>query len=270
MPKHCLSIAVVAYRASLTELTTTLKTLDTSLTDTSRQYSLTIVDNTPIDEVSICSDAFLQNNVPHHKSVYIRNQNNVGFGAAHNQCLNVDSEYHLIFNPDIELSPDALTNALAFMDAHPECGLLTPRAYWQNGQQQYLCKRMPTVFNLLLRGFAPKCIKRLFAKRLAHYEMTDVINETDVYWNPPIVSGCFMLFRTSVWKQLNGFDDRFFLYFEDFDLSLRAGKITQIAYVPSVKIIHHGGHAARKGWNHIKMFSKSMCTFFNIHGWRLF
>ncbi|WES91767.1 glycosyltransferase [Aeromonas hydrophila] len=86
--------------------------------------------------------------------------------------------------------------------------------------------------------------------------------------DPPIVSGCFMLFRTDVLQLLGGFDPRFFLYFEDFDISLRAGKISRIAYVPQVKVVHHGGHASRKGWRHIWMFGRSMVTFFNIHGWR--
>lgn len=156
------------------------------------------------------------------------------------------------------------------MNEHPDCGLMSPQATWDNGSVQRLCKRYPSsVFDLLLRGFAPRSIKNIFNKRLAHYEMADVINANDVYWNPPIVSGCFMLFQTEVWKQLGGFDPRFFLYFEDFDLSLRTKRVN-VAYVPSVKIIHHGGHASHKGWWHINMFTRSMVTFFNIHGWRWF
>ncbi|HNF67175.1 MAG TPA: glycosyltransferase family 2 protein, partial [Plasticicumulans sp.] len=54
-----------------------------------------------------------------------------------------------------------------------------------------------------------------------------------------------------------------------FDLSLRAGRITHIAQVSNVKIVHHGGHAARKGWHHIRMFVRSGITFFNTHGWKL-
>lgn len=265
-----LTITLVIYCSPRWQLSATFEKLKKSLGELSCDYFVNIIDNTPCHIVSECESDFFSIYLESKYYSYVRNENNIGFGRAHNQSLNVESDYHLIFNPDIELSQHALKNALAFMDKHSECGLLTPLAHWQNGQQQYLCKRIPTVFDLLLRGFAPKYIKRLFTKRLAYYEMTDVINETNVVWNPPIVSGCFMLFRTSVWKQLNGFDNRFFLYFEDFDLGLRAGNITQIAYVPSVKIIHHGGHAARKGWRHIKMFSRSMCTFFNIHGWRWF
>ena len=119
---------------------------------------------------------------------------------------------------------------------------------------------------LLLRGFAPGFVRARFPERLARYEMRDKLS-SDVLWDPPIISGCFMLFRSEVLNQLGGFDPRFFLYFEDDDISLRTGEISRIARVPQVRIIHHGGHAARKGLRHIAIFARSAVKFFSKHGW---
>ncbi len=194
---------------------------------------------------------------------------NRGFGGGHNLTLSSTSDFHLILNPDVEIAANALCEALQFMSNNDACGLLAPSIFDGNGNREYLCKRYPSVFDLLIRGFAPRWMRGFFADRLARYEMRDLIGD-EVVWSPPIVSGCFMLIRTSILKKLNGFDPAYFLYFEDFDLSLRAARECKIAYVPSVKIIHHGGYAASKGWRHIVMFVRSAVTFFNRHGWKIY
>ena len=64
---------------------------------------------------------------------------------------------------------------------------------------------------------------------------------------------------------MNGFDPGYFLYFEDFDLTLRLSKVTTVAYCPLVAIVHHGGGAASKGWRHVVLFVKSARRFFGAH-----
>lgn len=198
----------------------------------------------------------------------ISGHGNIGYGRAHNLAVErSDGEYHLILNPDVVLSEDAIVQALKFMEHNPECGLLAARALDEDGSVQYLCKRYPAVADLALRGFILTPVRELFRNRLDRYEMRDVIGE-EVVWDVPIVSGCFMLFRRDVLLKLGGFSPDYFLYFEDFDLSLRANRITRVAYVPQVKIVHFGGQAARKGWRHVAMFVRSAITFFNRHGWK--
>ncbi|APR37488.1 glycosyl transferase [Paraburkholderia sp. SOS3] len=194
---------------------------------------------------------------------------NVGYGRGHNLAIvQARSEYHLVLNPDVDLDRDALIDALDFLETHPEVGLLTPRISDAQGRIQYLCRRYPTLLDLFVRGFLPGSARRFFTQRLARYEMRDVINERDIVWDPPIVSGCFMLFRTQVLARLSGFDPRYFLYFEDYDLSLRAHDVARVAYVPHVRVLHHGGGAARKGHRHIKLFLASAFKFYRRFGWK--
>lgn len=267
-----LSAAIVLYRPDPRLLEATIRSLARSIAYAwiKGEHTLTLIDHTPDSRqesgpvLSDCASEWFGSPV----EVMI-DPSNPGFGGGHNRVLLRARDYHLVLNPDVELAPDALQQAIEFMLRHPDCGLLTPAAFFADGTRQYLCKRYPTVLDLLLRGFAPQAVRRLFSARLDRYEMRDQIGDT-VVWDPPIISGCFMLFRGDVFRQLGGFDSRFFLYFEDFDLSLRAGRITRLAYVPTVRIVHHGGHAARKGLRHVWMFGRSAITFFSKHGWRWF
>lgn len=196
---------------------------------------------------------------------------NIGYGAGHNKALhNHQADYYLVLNPDIELQEQALLQALSFMQNHGDAGLLAPAVFDGNDRQQYLCRRYPTVFDLLLRGFAPAAVRGFFSRRLARYELRDDVERTNpdaALWDVPLVSGCFMLLRDAVVKQTRGFCPAYFLYFEDYDLSLRSARAARTVYVPAVRIRHYGGYAAKKGWRHIIWFIRSATLFFNRHGW---
>jgi hypothetical protein len=70
-------------------------------------------------------------------------------------------------------------------------------------------------------------------------------------------------------RAAGGFDPRYFMYFEDYDLSLRIAAQGTVAYEPAMRIVHHGGEAARKGWRHVGWFVRSAWRFFSRHGWKL-
>ncbi|MBA8842467.1 hypothetical protein FHW02_000483 [Ochrobactrum sp. RH1CCR137] len=261
-----LTISIVTFNPDFDELKKTLGSLKSALNSLAPDtFSITIVDNSFSNEVA----SFLQYSFPELPVKLIQGQGNIGFGRAHNIAMQQMGEFHLILNPDIQLSPDAITNALAFMRAKENCGLLSPLAVWPNGQRQYLCKRYPAAVDLIIRGFAPNIIRSFFSVRLAQYEM-QAETQSEVFWNPPIVSGCFMFFRSTILEKIGGFSDSFFLYFEDFDLSLRSRTIADTAYVPTVRVIHAGGYASKKGLWHIKVFIQSAMTFYRSHGFKLF
>jgi len=192
---------------------------------------------------------------------------NIGYGAAHNQAMRrVHSDYHLILNPDVELAEDALYFALGYLWSHPDVAVVSPRATDGSGQVQYLCKRYPSVLVLTLRAFAPAFLRHRFEGYLHSYEIRDAC-VIDSAADVPLVSGCCMCVRTDILQQAGGFSDLFFMYFEDFDLSLRLQPLGRLVYLPSMHIVHHGGYSARKGLRHITMFAESGWKFFRRHGW---
>jgi len=200
----------------------------------------------------------------------IHGHGNIGYGAAHNLIINnLDTGFHLMLNPDVVLDKQFLAAGINYLIDHDDVALVVPMASHENSKRQFLCKRYPSVLTLFVRGFLPKNLHKLFTKRLANYEMRDLHDDQSTK-DIPIGSGCCMLFRSSVLTAVNGFDERYFLYFEDFDLSLRIRKQGRIAYLPTMKIIHGGGYAARKGFSHVRMFLRSAIRFFNTHGWRWF
>lgn len=225
-----------------------------------------LVDNGGLDEVNAPLDALRRAGV---RCSVLSGHGNVGYGRGHNLAIaEARSRFHLVLNPDIDLAEDALAQAADFLEDHPEAGLLAPRVGDDAGGTQYLCRRYPALWDLFLRGFMPSRIRAAFARRLARYEMRAELNRQEAVWDPPIVSGCFMLFRTDALQALGGFDARYFLYFEDYDLSLRAHAVARVVYVPAVRVVHHGGGAARKGRAHIRMFATSAFKFYNRFGWK--
>ena len=261
-----LTISIVTYNSDRLELRSTLASLREALVQLDAPNVLiTLIDNGSQSDAGEMARQQLAG-----WAVDVRQgHGNIGFGRGHNLALERMGEFHLILNPDIQMQPDALAAAIGFMRTNPNSGLLTPKAHWPNGTRQYLCKRYPALLDLVLRGFAPASVRAWLDSRLARYEMRGETND-DIYWSPPIISGCFMMFRGDVLKRLGGFDPRYFLYFEDFDLSLRSGQLSRTVYVPDVRITHAGGHAARKGWWHIRQFGKSAVRFYRQHGLKLF
>lgn len=273
-----LSISIVVYRSDATALIETLSSLSIAVVRleqprfSKRSCALILVDNDSMGEArKLIQSPRLSTILQSFASVRVLDDHgNVGYGRGHNLAIEGSkSRFHLILNPDVVLDPASLVFAINFLEAHPTVVLLSPKVHDQQGRLQYLCKRYPSVFDLLLRGFVPLPWRTPFARRLARYEMQDVIGEDRTVDNPPLVSGCFMLFRMDVLRQLEGFDPRYFLYFEDYDLSLRAGRIGTLVYVPEVAIVHRGGDAARKGFRHIQLFLTSAMRFFSTHGWKL-
>lgn len=269
-----LSVAIVCYHSSVTELQALLSSLLLSLRDLKQHIDLPetvvyLIDNTEHQELLLPNfDNLAQAMKSAHVELrLLQGHGNIGYGSAHNLVLTeLQSELHLLLNPDVVLEQDSLHAGIQYLLNNPDVAIVSPSAIDAHGNKQYLCKTFPAVFTLLVRGFVPAFIKSLFTARLMRYEMRR-LSEEQPSNNIPIVSGCCMLCRTDKLKRVQGFDEDYFLYFEDFDLSLRMHAEGDIVYVPTMRIRHGGGNAARKGFEHLKMFGRSAVQFYNTHGW---
>jgi hypothetical protein len=199
--------------------------------------------------------------------IYIFNNANVGFGAAHNiafkKAERLESEYHILLNPDVYFKSSIIKDLIDKAESDGSIGLLMPKIVYPNGETQHLCKLIPSPKDLILRRFIPfkKIKKRLENK----YELRffSYNEEAEI----PILSGCFMVIRTSVLKTVNAFDERFFMYLEDVDLCRRIGEISTLLYYPKVEIVHNYEKGSYKNKKLLSYHIKSAIKYFNKWGW---
>ena len=201
---------------------------------------------------------------------YYSTGKNLGYGRAHNIAIeDYNTKYHLILNPDVQISQTSLYKGLKYLENNEEVVAVAPSAVDGENDVQYLAKSYPSLLVLLVRALDLKYLNDLFTQQLEKYELRQVVRNKKTK-EVQIISGCFMLCKTSALKKTGGFDSRYFLYFEDFSLSIELQKIGKIMYLPDMEIIHFGGNSSRKGIKHICMFVLSMIKFFNKYGWKMF
>lgn len=275
-----ISISIVTFNYPIADL---IRCLESIIASIKNSQSLTGASNrTPVavfnngsDEIS--KNALLRGFIVSQRASpcefhIIEGHENLGYGSAQNAAISrvlATSEVHIIMNPDIIVGAGAIAAGLSFLTDNSEVIALSPFCLDERGDQQYLCKRFPSVLDLLLRGFAPRFILRFFEHRLSNYEMREIYLKQD-FIGAPIISGCFIMCRSQALRNVVGFDDRYFMYFEDFDLSRRLNLEGKLAYLSTMQIVHRGGNAAKKGFRHILMFSRSAIRFFNDYGWKWF
>jgi hypothetical protein len=199
----------------------------------------------------------------------IENPKVYGYGENHN--LNMQrarGRYFVIMNTDMTVVPDVFAVLRDYMDSHSSVGVVAPKILNPDGTFQGLIKRYPTVWDLFLRRFMPGRLRRHFRHRMDYYEMRDVgyDHECEV----PFLSGAFMFCRSDVLKRLNGFDPRYFLYFEDADLCRRVQQTHRTVYYPASAVTHYWERAAHKSWKFTWIFMQSAWRYFNRWGWKLF
>ena len=220
---------------------------------------LYLIDNSPTD--------FLRLECPLNMShEYIHLPTNPGFGSAHNVAIraskSLGSLYHLVLNADVSFKFDVLSPMLEYLDAHPEVGQIMPKVLNPDGSIQRLCKLVPTPMNLILRRLLFKKLKWASDRR---FEMHDSGYNKIMF--VPYLSGCFMLLRQEALDNIGLFDERYFMYPEDIDLTRRMAERYETIFFPDVIVTHEHGAASYKSLQMLLIHLLNIIKYFNKWGW---
>ena len=197
---------------------------------------------------------------------YIVRRDNPGYGTGHNiglrKSIALGTAYHLVLNSDLVFDPNVIAELHSFMEIHPRVAHVMPRILDEHGNLQYLCKLVPSPADLLLRRFLPRQMRR---RALHNFEMRWSGYDRPMF--VPYLSGCFMFLRTDALGQVGLFDERFFMYPEDIDLTRRLAAKFATAYYPRVHVIHRHGAASQKSLRMFIVHALNIVKYFNKWGW---
>lgn len=255
-----LTISIVTYNTNKEELLKVLQCLEKIKVN----KRIFISDNSENQDIKKVIEDLNSNQIE-----YIFNNSNKGFGAGHNVIINkllnkgLDSKYHLVMNSDVYFEEDVVEKLLDYMSNHEKIGQIGPRITGKDGTLTYSCKLFPTPLNLIMRRFIP--LKKIVEKMDYDYEMR-WYNYKDIV-EGALLSGCFMLLRTEVFEKVGKFDEKYFMYLEDYDFCRRIGEKYEVIYYPKVEIMHEHAKSSYKSRKMLLIHIKSALTYFNKWGW---
>ena len=249
-----LNISIVLYKTPEEQLFPLLDELQ-KVRSLNRIY---LIDNSPVK-----SDKFASLPLP---VTYIFNNANLGYGKAHNIALREsvydEIPYHLVLNSDIEVKASDIDYLRDFIEQNPLVGHIMPKVVYPDGSVQYLAKMLPTPLDLFGRRFLPR---KWMAKRTEQFELRFTGYSRPM--NVPYLSGCFMFLRTKAVLQARLFDERYFMYPEDLDLTRTIHRDWLTLFLPSVTIVHHHAKASYHSLRYLWIHMVNLCRYFNKWGW---
>lgn len=249
------TVSIVTYHTDCDELRRCLASLASPVV-----RRVTIVDNGAEDRLR----QFLADTCP--SACYIASANR-GYGAGHNVALRAalddpSARYHLVLNSDVRFDPDVLTRLVAYMDANPDVALVHPQLTHADGTPQWTARALPRPFDLIVRRFLPA---GLFARSRRRYLLMDV--DRSVPFDVGYVQGSFMLMRLDALRQAGLFDERFFMYPEDIDLTRRLAAVGRVVCNPAVSVVHDHRAASYHSNRMLRIHIVNIIRYFNKWGW---
>lgn len=261
VPRFCpdpmelkIAASIVTYNTDKDELARCIASL---LHD--RVGRIYICDNSPGDSLrEICGLS--------EKLRYMHNPANPGYGSAHNAAIRASLRegyaYHLVINSDVYFEPGVMPELASVMEKDREVVQITPNVVYPDGRTQYACRLLPTPADLIMRRFFPFLLPK---KRKSRY-LLEFFNRkrcADV----PYHMGCFMFFRSSAFEKAGMFDERFFMYPEDIDITRRMHRIGKTLFWPGATIVHAHRAESYRSIRMLCIHSVNMIRYFNKWGW---
>ena len=248
-----LSVSIVTYHTDLNELDRCLQSLKTPIVNI-----IHIIDNS--------SQQYIADFCKTKEKVIYTASENVGYGAGHNkaiiQTLSKQTDYHLVLNSDVRFEPQVIESLIEYMDRNSDVGQVQPKITYPNGELQYTVRMLPTPKDLIFRRFLPQ---RIIEKNDYRYLLKFADHNQEM--NVPYHQGSFMLFRCDALRKIGLFDERFFMYPEDIDITRRMHRHYRTMYYPASSIIHDHRAASYKNGRMLRIHIANMIRYFNKWGW---
>lgn len=262
MPRDAI-LVIVAYHPSVAEVQRIQACLDTLPVGIG--YAVVANDCRPGEPVHALSTG---------AELFVANAHNPGYGRAVNQAVSAIGKdgplpaFLGALNTDLAWQPGTFELLLRWMVDHGDVSLVVPRLVDLDGVTQQLCKRDPTLLGLFSRRFIPDRIKPSWLRRYDRwYVMAD--HDYTIPFEAPYLSGCCMLIRSSAFQAVGGFDERFFLYLEDADLTRMLSRHGRTLHLPFATVVHHWGRGNHYSWRLTLVNLHSVWLYFRKWGWQL-
>jgi GT2 family glycosyltransferase len=252
-----ISVSIVTYSSSIDDVEKCLNSFIAS----ALIKEVIICENT---EVPVLSSSALGKISP--KISYISNPLNTGYGSGHNLAyskVQSKGDYHVVMNLDVQAESLVFQSLFDFMEASQDVLQVMPKVLNTDGTTQRLCKMLPNPMNLIGRRFIRN--RGLAANIDREYTLHDYSFEKIL--DCPYLSGCFMFLRRNAFESVSGFDERFFMYPEDIDLTRRLHEKGRTVCYPFVSIVHEHGQASYKSTKMLLIHIKGIVKYFNKWGW---
>ncbi len=248
-----ITVSIVTYKTDTEELRRCLESLQSP-----HIKNIYVVDNS--QQPYLADFCKTINNVE-----YIPSEN-VGYGAAHNiairKSIESGADYHLVLNSDVYFEPSVMEMIAEYMDNNSNVAMVQPNIVYPDGRMQYTCRLLPTPANLIFRRFLPK---KMVEGMNYRYQLKKFDRRRDL--NVPYHQGSFMFFRVECFKKVGLFDERYFMYPEDIDITRRMHKYYRTMFWPGVTVVHAHRAASYKSKKMLKIHMWNMIKYFNKWGW---